>query len=56
MGHEAILLGHAFATSPEFWLNLPLRHDPDLASMTVSPEAVRNADKSAQGVAEGMAA
>ena len=31
-GETAILLGHAFGTSPEFWLNLQMRHDLDLAS------------------------
>ena len=50
-GETAILLGHAFGTSPEFWLNLQMRHDLDLASITVSPEAIRNADKFAQGIA-----
>ncbi len=48
-GETAILLGRAFRTSPEFWLQLPLRHDLDLARMTVSPEAIRNADEFAEG-------
>jgi antitoxin HigA-1 len=50
-GETAILLGHAFATSPEFWLNLQMRHDLDLARMTVSAEAIRNADHFAKGMA-----
>jgi len=50
-GETAILLGHAFGTSPEFWLNLQLRHDLDVATMTVSPEAIRKADQFAQGIA-----
>ena len=50
-GETAILLGHAFGTTPEFWLNLQLRHDLDLATMTVSAEAIQNADQFAQSIA-----
>ncbi|MCB8879352.1 HigA family addiction module antidote protein [Acidisoma cellulosilytica] len=50
-GETAILLGHAFATSPEFWLNLQLRYDLDVARMTVSADAIRNADHFAQSMA-----
>ncbi len=48
-GETAILLAHAFRTSPQFWLNLQLRYDLDFARMTVSPEAIRNADEFAEG-------
>jgi addiction module HigA family antidote len=43
-GETAVLLGHAFGTSPEFWLNLQSRYDLDLAISRVSPERIRGAD------------
>lgn len=43
-GDTAILLGHAFNTTPEFWLNLQSRHDLDLARLKVSQDAIRGAE------------
>jgi addiction module HigA family antidote len=43
-GDTAILLGHAFGTTPEFWLNLQSRHDLDVARTKISPEAISAAD------------
>lgn len=50
-GETAILLGHAFATSPEFWLTLQLRFDLDQSRRNLSPEAVGRADDFARGMA-----
>ncbi len=47
-GETAILLGHAFGMSPEFWLNLQSRYDLDLANCKVSPDAIRHADEFAR--------
>ena len=47
-GETAILLGHAFGMSPEFWLNLQSRYDLDLANCKVSPDAIRYADEFAR--------
>ena len=44
----AILLAHAFGTSPEFWLNLQARYDLDVANGEVSPERIRGADSLAR--------
>ncbi len=44
----AILLGHAFRTTAEFWINLQVRYDLDRASMRVSPDAIRHAEKFAR--------
>ena len=43
-GETAVLLAHAFGTSPEFWLNLQSRYDLDLATSNVQPERVKGAD------------
>ena len=40
----AILLGHAFSTSPQFWLNLQIRYDLDEAQDVVSAERILGAD------------
>ena len=40
----AVLLAHAFGTSPEFWLNLQARYDLDVANNTIAPERIRRAD------------
>jgi addiction module HigA family antidote len=45
----AILLGHAFDVSPEFWVNLQARYDLDAANASISEEAVQKADAFAQG-------
>jgi addiction module HigA family antidote len=50
-GETAILLGHAFGTTPQFWLNLQLRYDLDVATATVSAEAIRKADGFARSIA-----
>jgi addiction module HigA family antidote len=47
-GETAILLGHAFSTTPEFWLNLQARYELDRALVIVSPEAIRHADEFAK--------
>jgi plasmid maintenance system antidote protein VapI len=44
-------LGHAFGTTPHFWLNLQLGYDLALATTTVSPDAIRKADSFAQSIA-----
>ena len=41
---SAILLAHAFGTSPEFWLNLQSRYDLDVANSTIAPERIDRAD------------
>lgn len=43
-GETAVLLAHAFGTSPEFWLNLQARYDLDVASTQISPERISGAD------------
>ena len=43
-GETAVLLGHAFGTTPEFWLNLQSRYELDVASTRVKQEAIRRAD------------
>ncbi len=35
-GETAVLLGHAFGTTPEFWLNLQSRYELDVASTACS--------------------
>jgi hypothetical protein len=39
-----VLLGHAFGTTPEFWLNLQSRYQLDLANTRVPRDAIRRAD------------
>src|ERR1700747_2639242 len=43
-GETALLLAHAFGTTPEFWLNLQSRYELDLASTRVPQDAIRRAD------------
>jgi antitoxin HigA-1 len=43
-GETAVLLSHAFGTSPEFWLNLQVRYDLDIANSKVTVERIRRAD------------
>ena len=43
-GETAVLLGHAFGTTPEFWLNLQSRYELDLANTRVPKDAIRRAD------------
>lgn len=47
-GETAVLLGHAFSMSPEFWLNLQARYELDVANSRVSEEAIRRADEFAR--------
>jgi addiction module HigA family antidote len=48
-GETAVLLGHAFRTTPEFWLNLQTRYELDhLAESDVREEAIRGADRLAE--------
>lgn len=43
-GETAVLLGHAFGTTPEFWLNLRSRYELDLANNRLPREAIQRAD------------
>ena len=43
-GETAVLLGHAFGTTPEFWLNLRSRCELDLANNRLPREAIQRAD------------
>lgn len=46
----AILLGTAFNTTPEFWLNLQAHYDLETAKASVSNERVRGAEKLAKAL------
>jgi plasmid maintenance system antidote protein VapI len=37
-------VGHAFSTTPEFWLNLQSRYELDIAASQVKQESIRSAD------------
>jgi addiction module HigA family antidote len=50
-GETAMLLGHAFNTSPEFWVNLQARYELDVAKTQVRQESIRRADKFARELA-----
>jgi len=43
-GGTAILLAHAFQTTPEFWLNLQAFYDLELARGQVSARRIRGAE------------
>ncbi|PPQ28015.1 HigA family addiction module antitoxin [Rhodopila globiformis] len=43
-GETALLLAHAFGTTPAFWLNLQSRYELDVAKSRVSPAAIERAD------------
>ncbi|MFL5257435.1 MAG: HigA family addiction module antitoxin [Rhodopila sp.] len=43
-GETALLLAHAFGTTPEFWLNLQSRYELDLAKSRVSMATIERAD------------
>lgn len=43
-----LLLGHAFKTSPEFWLNQQTRYELDMAKTLVRKDAIQGADKLAK--------
>jgi antitoxin HigA-1 len=43
-GETALLLTHAFGTTPEFWLNLQTRYELDVAKSRVSTAAIERAD------------
>jgi antitoxin HigA-1 len=47
-GETAMLLGHAFNTTPEFWVNLQARYELDVARTTVRQESISLADKFAR--------
>ena len=47
-GETAMLLGHAFNTSPEFWVNMQARYELDVARTTVRQEFISLADKFAR--------
>ncbi len=49
----AILLGHAFDVTPEFWVNLQARYDLDAANASISEESVHKADAFAQELRAG---
>jgi addiction module HigA family antidote len=51
-GETAILLGHAFGTSAEFWLNLQARYELDRATSRVPEESIRGADALARELAQ----
>jgi addiction module HigA family antidote len=44
----AILLGRAFRTTPEFWMNLQAHHDLEIAKDEVSTARIERADKLAK--------
>lgn len=44
----AILLGRAFLTTPEFWINLQAHYDLEVAKSTVSADRVRRAESLAK--------
>jgi antitoxin HigA-1 len=50
-GETAMLLGHAFKTTPEFWVNLQARYELDVAKTQVGQESIRRADKFASELA-----
>jgi antitoxin HigA-1 len=50
-GETAVLLAHAFGTSPEFWLNIQVRYELDVAKSKVKPEAIQSADRFARALA-----
>ncbi|MBV9654894.1 MAG: HigA family addiction module antidote protein [Acetobacteraceae bacterium] len=43
-GETALLLSHAFGTTPEFWLNLQAAYDLNLAQSQIAAERLRGAD------------
>lgn len=47
-GETAVLLGHAFGTPLEFWLNLQARYELDVANSRVSENSIRRADEFAR--------
>ena len=44
----AILLGRAFQTTPEFWINLQVHYDLEVARTTVSADRVKSASRLAK--------
>ena len=49
-GETAMLLGHAFNTTPEFWVNMQARYELDVAKSKVRKESIRLADEFARGL------
>jgi antitoxin HigA-1 len=47
-GETAILLAHAFRTTPEFWLNLQSRYELNAAGLKVKQSAIEHADEFAR--------
>jgi addiction module HigA family antidote len=52
-GETAVLLGHAFGTSPEFWLNIQKRYELDQAQGSVKRESIQSADRFARELVHG---
>jgi addiction module HigA family antidote len=50
-GETAMLLGHAFSMSPEFWVNLQARYELDVAKTQVRRESILRADRFARELA-----
>jgi plasmid maintenance system antidote protein VapI len=48
-----VLLGHAFGTSPEFWLNIQKRYELDQAKGSVKRESIQSADRFARELVHG---
>jgi addiction module HigA family antidote len=43
-GETAVLLAHAFGTTPEFWINLQSRYELDVANNRVPKDSIKRAD------------
>ena len=50
-GETAMLLAHAFGTTPEFWLNLQKQYELDTARVHIRKEALASADRFARELA-----
>jgi addiction module HigA family antidote len=47
-GETAVLLAHAFGTTPEFWLNLQVQYELDYVRGRIRQELIDNADRFAR--------
>jgi addiction module HigA family antidote len=52
-GETALLLGRVFATTPEFWMNLQMRYELDLATSQVARERLAAAEAFGRTLAAG---
>jgi addiction module HigA family antidote len=52
-GETALLLGRVFATTPEFWMNLQVRYELDLATSQVARERLAAAEAFGRTLAAG---